>query len=74
MAFLADNVERVSKREFYVILPCILEKLGDSKFAEPIATITDVIVQKIPPKFLGNHIVKYVKPSETRKPSPKMNN
>ena len=33
MAFLASNVDRITKREFYVILPCILEKISDSKFA-----------------------------------------
>jgi hypothetical protein len=55
------------------MVPCLLEKVADSKFAEPVGVLTDALVQRIPPKFFVVQVLKYLKPSETRKPSPKLN-
>jgi len=35
--------------------------------------LTEGLLQKIPPKFFANQILKYLKPSENRKPAPKLN-
>ena len=37
------------------------------------SVLTEGLVQKIPPKFFASQILKYLKPSETRKPAPKLN-
>lgn len=63
MAFLASNSEKITKRECYVIIPCLLEKVADSKFAEPMGVLTDTLIQRIPPKFFANQILKYLKPT-----------
>ena len=46
-----------------IILPFILDKLGDNKFAESLKIIIDQLIQKIPPKFFIGQILKYIKPN-----------
>lgn len=51
-----------------MLLPYILEKIGDTKFAESLHTIVNSMCKRIPGKYLVGHITKYIRSTEGKKP------
>lgn len=68
IAFFEDRSEDINKEEAYVLIPFIVEKIGDGKFADPLYKIVSTMCRKIPGKYLIGHIVKYIKGTEGKKP------
>ena len=44
-----------------MIIPYIVEKFGDPKFAEPLTRLVQFMCKGVPPKYLISHIIKYVR-------------
>lgn len=66
--FLKDRCSEFGKPETYVILPFIIEKVGDSKFTEPLLKTVESICRRVPGNFIVGHIIKYIRSTEGKKP------
>lgn len=70
IAYLEERASDIGKPEAYVILPYIIEKIGDNKFAESLTRLTINICKSVPPRFISGHIIRCAKAIEKR---PKVN-
>jgi hypothetical protein len=70
IAYLEERATDIGKPEAYVVIPYIVEKIGDSKFAEALTRLTINICKSVPPRFVGGHIIRSAKSVEKR---PKVN-
>jgi len=70
IAYLEERETDIGKPEAYVILPYIIEKIGDNKFAESLTRLTINVCKTVPPKFISGHIIRCAKNVDKR---PKVN-
>lgn len=70
IAYLEERQTDIGKPEAYVILPYLIEKIGDTKFAEGLTRLTINICKTVPPKFISGHIIRFTKSVDKR---PKVN-
>lgn len=68
IAFLEERQTDIAKPEAYILIPYILEKVGDSKFTESLSLLTTQICSRVSPKFITGHIIRYIRSTEGRKP------
>ncbi len=47
----------MDKPEIVIIIPFIIEKIGDSKFSEPLYRALENILQKIPGTFIVGYLI-----------------
>lgn len=68
IAYLEERVADIGKREAYVVIPYIIEKIGDSKFAEPLVRLTVNICKSVSPRYICGHLIRCSKTVAASKP------
>jgi hypothetical protein len=68
IAYIEERVADIGKEELYVLIPFIVEKIGDSKFSEALYRIINDVSRRIPGKYIIGHIIRYIKSTEGKKP------
>jgi hypothetical protein len=68
IAYIEERVADIGKEELYVLIPFIVEKIGDSKFSEALYRIINDVSRRLPGRYIIGHIIKYIKSTEGKKP------
>jgi hypothetical protein len=68
IAYIEERVDDINKQELYVLVPYIVEKIGDSKFSEALYRIIADISKRVPGRYFVGHIIRYIRSTEGKKP------
>lgn len=66
ISYLQQRQTEIGKEQLYVILPFIVDKIGDPKFAQSLYCIVANICSRVSGRYIIGHIIKYA--SEGKKP------
>lgn len=68
IAYIEEKANEIDKPELIIIIPFIIEKIGDSKFSEPLYRALEIICQKIPGTFIVGYFLEKIKLLDNKKP------
>ena len=68
IAFIEEKSNQIDKPELVIIIPFLIEKIGDSKFSEPLYRGIQNICEKIPGIFIVGYLIEKTKALDNKKP------
>lgn len=68
IAFIEEKSNEIDKPELIILISFMIEKIGDTKFCEPLYRALENICQRIPGEFVVGYFIEKVRALDNKKP------